>query len=303
MSDTSNGGPPAFLPAPPAVATPDFRGFLVPPQVQGRIISLIADQAPFANSLTRLVTNSSAVVFPVASPEGAAWVPELGRIPLMSLNDDAVVVAVAKLAGLLDLSNEMISDSTLNLTNTLTQLLGDSLSPQLDQGILYGDGPPEPAGVVAVAEAVTGDNLLDAVAAAMGAISDAGGAADTVAMPGSVLAAENVQRTTDGHLLYANGFAATIGLNTVSAPELTDVLVYDSRRLYLVLNGQLSSVDISPDFRFAYDATTMRVKSRVAVGCPAPAKTIRKWAPAGGFSAGRSTPTKASKSTATKSQG
>jgi HK97 family phage major capsid protein len=269
------------LPAPPALNTRGFGGVLVPPDVQGRVINLLVDKAPFANSLTRQPTSSSSVVFPTASPSGAAWVGELGQIPLMSLNDDAHTVAVAKLAGLLDLSNEMVSDSSMNVTATLGTLLGDSLSPQLDSGLLYGAGPPEPAGVVAVAPEVTGADLLDAVAAAIGEISDAGGTATTVAAAGSVLSAENVKRDDGNALLYGpgGGFAGTVNLTQVAVPGLAEVLVYDASRITLVLNGRLSSVDISKDFRFEYDATTVRVKSRVAVACPDPAKTIRKWVP------------------------
>ena len=67
----------------------------------------------------------------------------------MSLNDRAEVVAVAKLAGLLDVSNEMMSDASINLTAQFTTLLRDSLSRQLDDGLLNGRGPPEPEGVIA----------------------------------------------------------------------------------------------------------------------------------------------------------
>jgi hypothetical protein len=267
------------LPAPPALNTGGFRGHLVPADVQGRVLNLLVDHAPFAASLTRQPTSSSTVVFPTASPSGAAWVGELDKIPLMSLNDDAVTVAVAKLAGLLDLSNEMVSDSSINITSTLGQLLGDSLSPQLDAGLLYGAGPPEPAGVVAAAPAVTGTDMLEAVSVAIGEISDAGGTPDTVAAAGSLLAAENTRRDPGGALLYgpAGGFATTVGLKPVSVPGLNEVLVYDSRRIMLVINGALSSVDLSRDFRFEFDATTLRIKSRVAVALPDPAKTIRKW--------------------------
>jgi hypothetical protein len=53
-------------------------------------------------------------------------------------------------------------------------------------------------------------------------------------------------------------------------------IVYDSRRLFLIVNGGLSSVEVSRDFRFQYDPTSMWVRSRVAVACPTPASTIRK---------------------------
>src|ERR1700760_1534589 len=87
------------LPSPPAVGSPVFSGRLVPPDVQQRIINLLIEQTAFAASITRLPTRSGSVVLPVASPSGAAWIAELARIPLMSLNDRAEVVAVAKLAG------------------------------------------------------------------------------------------------------------------------------------------------------------------------------------------------------------
>ena len=99
------------MPSPPAVGSPAFAGILVPPDAQAKIINLLIEEAAFASSITRLPTSSGSVAFPIAAPAGAAWIAELARIPLMSLNDRAEVVAVAKLAGLLDVSNEMISDA------------------------------------------------------------------------------------------------------------------------------------------------------------------------------------------------
>ena len=65
------------LPSPPAVGSGGFQGLLVPADVQQRIINLLVEQAAFANSITRLPTRSGTVAFPIASPEGAAWVAEL----------------------------------------------------------------------------------------------------------------------------------------------------------------------------------------------------------------------------------
>ena len=257
------------LPAPPAVNTGDFHGTLVPPDVQARIINLLVDSAPFAASLAQVRTSSSTVAFPVAAPSGAAWINELDLIPLMSLNDDAVVVAVAKLAGLLDVSNEMMSDPTINVTANFTTLLRDSLSAQLDDGLLNGSGPPEPTGVIAAAPQVSGTDLLDAVLNARGAIADAGGTATT-------LAAADGTRDDTGALLYPGGFAAVTGLTPVTVPGLATPLVYDRTRVFCIVNGQLSSVEASADYRFQYDATTFRVKSRVTAAVPDPAKAIRK---------------------------
>jgi HK97 family phage major capsid protein len=265
------------MPSPPAVGSGGFQGVLVPPDVQQRIISTLIEEAAFANSITRLPTRSGSVAFPIAAPAGAAWIAELARIPLMSLNDRAEIVAVAKLAGLLDVSNEMISDAAINVTIQFTTLLRDSLSRQLDQGLLFGGGPPEPKGVVAAAAEVTGADLLEAVLTARGSINDSGGAATTLAASGATLAAADGQRDSTGALMFPNGLSAVTGLAHVTVPDLSVPLVYDRSRMYLVLRDD-SSVEMSRDFRFEYDATTYRVRARMACACPDPGKSLRKLA-------------------------
>ena len=264
------------LPSPPAVSSGNFQGVLVPPEVQAQILNLLVESAAFAASLTQVRISSGSISFPVAAPTGAAWISELDQIPLMSLNDNAVTVAVAKLAGLLDVSNEMWTDSTFNLTAQFTTLLADSLSLQLDDGLLTGSGPPEPAGVIAAAPNAGGATLLEAVAAAKGGISDAGGVPTTLAMSGADMAAADTAVDAGGQMIYPGGFGPAVGLVPVTVPGLATPLVYDKSRVYCVVNGELSSVDMSTDYRFAHDAVTFRVKSRINCAVPAPNKAIRK---------------------------
>ena len=269
------------LPAPPAVRTSDFQGVLVPADVQARIISLLIEQAAFGRSITRLTTSAGEVAFPVASPTGAAWVAELQRIPLMSLNDRAEVVAVAKLAGLLDVSNETMHDSAVNLTAQFTTLLQDSLSKQLDEGLLFGSGPPEPTGIVAAAPEVAGADLLTAVLTARGEIADAGGTADRFAASGAALAAADGTRDTGGQLVFpGGGFAAATGLEPVTVPGLATPLVWDSTRVYLIVRDD-ARVEVTDQWRWEFDATTFRVKARMACAVPDPQKAIRKLAVGG----------------------
>ena len=263
------------LPSPPAVGSGGFQGVLVPPEIQAQIINTLIQEAAFAASITPLPTSSGSVAFPIAGPTGAAWISELAKIPLMSLNDRAEVVAVAKLAGLLDVGNEMMRDASINVTAQFTTVLRDSLSRQLDDGLLNGSGPPEPRGVVAAAAEVTGADLLEAVLAARGAIADAGGSATTLAASGATLAAADGARDATGALMFPNGFAAVTGLLPVTVPDLATPLVYDLSRLFLVVRDD-SSVEVSTDFRFDYDATTFRVRARMACACPDPNKSIRK---------------------------
>ena len=215
------------LPSPPAVGSGGFQGVLVPADVQQQIINTLIQEAAFASSITPLPTSSGSVAFPIAGPTGAAWIAELAKIPLMCLNDRAEVVAVAKLAGLLDVGNEMMSDASINLTAQFTVVLRDSLSSQLDDGLLNGGGPPEPQGVIAAAAEVTGADLLEAVLTARGAIADAGGTATTLAASGATLAAADGARDSTGALMFPGGFAAVTGLIPVTVPDLATPLVYD----------------------------------------------------------------------------
>ena len=263
----------------PGYTTESWDGRLAPTDV-AKVIELIIGGAPFANSLTRDPTSKPRKAYPTANPQGFGWVAELERIPQVSLNDDAVVVGVARLAGLIDLSNSLVNDAAVNVTTTVGQLLAEGIGPDLDRGLLFGQGGAsnEPQGIVAMAPEVAAADLLDAVAGAKGEIGDAGGLADTLAMSATALARADAERDNTGRPVWSGGFAAAQGLRAVSVPGLTTPLVYDSRRLYLLINGLLSQVDISKDYHFGYDATTFRVQSRVSVACPVPERTIRKLA-------------------------
>jgi HK97 family phage major capsid protein len=262
----------------PHVTTSDFSGVLVPRDVEARVLNALVGGAPFAASLTQRPTGTTSVAFPVASPSGFAWVGELEQIPQLDLNDDAYVVALAKIAGLIDVSNELISDSSVNSGAVLEGLLADSLSRQLDLGLLNGTGPGDnqPVGVIAAAPEVTGTTLLDAVSDAVGEIGDAGGTATTFAASATTIAKANAATSTTGELLYPNGFAAAVGLTPVAVPALATPLVYDSSRCYTVLNGLPGAVQVSDQFHFNFDAVTVRIKARVTVAVPVMAKAMRK---------------------------
>ncbi len=132
-------------------------------------------------------------------------------------------------------------------------------------------------GVLNVAPNVDGATLLAGVSTAAGQINVAGGVADVVAMSGTASAAANSTVTTDGALVFPNGFAAGVGLKPIVIPALAvDALVYDSTRLIFILNRQLSQVDMSKDYHFNRDATSLRIKARAAVACPVPDKAVRQ---------------------------
>jgi len=126
-----------------------------PPDV-AQIVNLLLEGSPFAGSLTRYPTNRHEVAFPTASPDRPAWTAEGAPLPIIGLHDAADIVATAKLGEIVMLSNESVADTSVNLTQQVGMLLADAAGPELDRGLLYGTGSPEPIGVVANAPAVDG---------------------------------------------------------------------------------------------------------------------------------------------------
>lgn len=259
----------------PPVTTGSWIGVLAPPDV-ANLINMLVGGSPFAASLTKYPTVRAEVAFPTASPDRPAWTGEGGTIPTIGLNDQADIVAVKKLAELLKMSNESISDTSVNLTAAVAALLKDSSGPELDRGLLYGSLPTEPKGVVPNVTAVDGTDLAAAITAAVGAIADAGGSPSHIAAKPSLFAEQrNVRATGSGQFLYPLGIGAQFSVTEVGVPELNDCLIYDSSRLYLIARTPDFAVDMSQDYFFDSDSAAIRVKGRFAVGMPVPLKAAR----------------------------
>ena len=251
---------------------------------------------PSPPRLTKYPTTRAEVVFPTASPDRPAWVAEASTIPTIGLNDDADIVAVKKLAEILKMSNESITDATVNLTAQVADLLSDSSGPELDRGLLYGSLPTEPKGVVPNCTAVDGADLSAAITAAIGAIGDAGGTATHIAAKPSLFAHErNVKATGSGEFLYPLGLGPQFGLTEVPVPGLADCLVYDKTRLYLIARTTDFEIAMSQDYFFDSDSTAIRVRGRFAVGMPVPLKAARKITVAGVAPTGAAESRKAAK--------
>jgi hypothetical protein len=245
------------------------------------IVNLLVGGSPFANTLTRYPTARHEVAFPTASPDRPGWTAEGSPLPVIGLHDGADVVATAKIGEIVLLSNESVQDTSVNLTQQVGDLLRDSASAELDHGLLYGAGAPEPVGVVATAPAVDGTDLAAAITGAIGQIGNSGGVATHLAAKPSVLAnARNVRATGSGQLMFPDGIGAAFGLTEAGVPELADALVYDKTRAYLIVRNDFA-VELSRDYAFNADSVAVRVRGRFAVGIPAIQKTIRKVTVAG----------------------
>jgi HK97 family phage major capsid protein len=256
-------------------------GGITPPSVQNEIINCLLGGSPFARSLTRRSIGANSTVFPVVEPTGATWVAEAQPLPEITLGDKAYVVVPRKLAGLFSLSSELVDDSSFGITLALGDAVRDSMGPELDDGLLNGNGTaPNPVGVIGIAPAVDGADLWSAIAAAIAEIGDDGGTADTIALSPSDAATEGSKLGTDGHPIFPNGMATMQGLRVVQVPQLAQSLVYDSTRVLFIVRDDFT-VEASADAGFTTDTVAVRVKGRFAVAVPCVGKSIRKLTVAG----------------------
>ena len=113
------------------------------------------------------------------------------------------MVAIAKIGGIVDVSNESVTDNSINLTASLGLVLRDSLSRDLDLGLLNG---------ARAARAgrrdrrrhreATGANLLAAAPRPGASIADAGGTAHAPSPPsGRPLADADTDGDAKGQLV------------------------------------------------------------------------------------------------------
>jgi HK97 family phage major capsid protein len=258
----------------PGLVTGSFGGVLTPAQVWALLNALI-EGAPFSASLTRAETATGVMAFPTVAPTGFAWLEQLQEVPELTAGDKALIVAVAKIAGLLPISSEMQSDAAVNITTWVQGALADSLSRDLDLGILGGTGAPAPTGVLGQADEVTGTTLTEATGKAIAEIGEKGGASNTIAVSPTVYVDELTREDDAGRPVHPDGLPDFLGLRIVQVPALASPLVYDASRCFLVL-GQDSNVTLHDDPH--HDAGLLLVKARANAGIPVKEKAIRKLA-------------------------
>jgi HK97 family phage major capsid protein len=224
------------------LATTSFEGFTARDDLSTFVANQAVTGSPFARNITPMPTNRSGVTFPTVNPTGFDWVGEGQPIPDVDLDDDRYSVAVAKLAGLVTMSSEFIDDNELPISNLLGQAVQDSMGPQLDTGLLYGAGGVEPSSILIASEfGPARDDLRQAVIACWGEMVDAGADGDGIVCfaSGGTVALEMARVDNEGRPIHPAGSVPTIGpgIRMVAVPSLSapDVLVADTRRLYLVL--------------------------------------------------------------------
>ncbi|MBK8333795.1 MAG: phage major capsid protein [Acidimicrobiaceae bacterium] len=166
------------------------------------------------------------VSFPRANPSGFGWVEEGQPLPRVALGDDADVIAVAKLAGLITFSNESLDDPDEPVGDLLSAAVADAMGPELDAGLLFGAGGVDPDGCFSLApEAIGGADFRADVIGAWAELVDAGADPSSIVAfaSASVIGYELARTTTDGVPIHADGAEAMVGpgVRMIAVPSLS----------------------------------------------------------------------------------
>ena len=208
------------------------------------------------------------------------WGAELSEIPDLAKDQTAYEVAVSRLSGSILVSQESIDDDGFPVTQQVSQVLTDTFSNKLDRDLIgpaAAPAPPVPTGILAVAAAADGEDLELAAVAAKASIRSAGGAPSHIVMNPAVLGGLEAARDDLGRRLYDDPGTGFAGLQTVISVGATQPVVYDSARVWLVVNRDFT-VDTSRETEAAWKhyATSIRVVARFALAVPQPSKAARK---------------------------
>ena len=202
----------------PGLVTGSFGGVLTPAQVWALLNALI-EGAPFSASLTRAETATGSMAFPTVAPAGFAWLEQLQEVPELAPGDKALIVSVAKIAGLLPISAEMQSDAAVNITTWVGRRAGRHRCPAIWIWASWAAAAPRPRlASSARPTTVAGTTLTAATGTAIAEIGEAGGQANTIAMRPTAYAAELTREDDLGHLVHPDGCPTSSGCGSCRSP-------------------------------------------------------------------------------------
>lgn len=266
------------------ITSASFNGDVFPTDVVGEILATGLAGAPVFAALTQRTTTRRSMTFATGSPDGFDWTAELGTIPTVDPGDDSVVVSLAKISGMLLLSNEAVADSELNLTGEVGRLIAESMAAKADLDLVYGDdGVPtanaaSPAGFFDDLTNVEETTLRASVVKACADIMTAGGTPRAVLLSPTLWADEMTRRETTPTAvgpLFAD-LGIPLAVTVASTLKATDALVLDTAGCFALTNTDYS-IEASTEAGEAWsrDGLSLRVKARLAVAIPAPARHAR----------------------------
>jgi HK97 family phage major capsid protein len=151
-------------------------GYLVPDEFERTLVQKLTAANVLRPLCHVIQTSYGDRKIPVVASKGTAdWVDEEGTYPLSDDTFTQVVLGAYKLATMIKVSEELLSDSIFNIEGYVSDQFGKRIGDKEEDAFLTGNGVSKPIGILhttggaelgvttAGASAITGDELIDLV--------------------------------------------------------------------------------------------------------------------------------------------
>jgi HK97 family phage major capsid protein len=151
-------------------------GYLVPDELERTLVQKLTAANVLRPLCHVIQTSYGDRKIPVVASKGTAdWVDEEGTYPLSDDTFSQVVLGAYKLATMIKVSEELLSDSIFDIEGYVSEQFGKRIGDKEEDAFLTGNGVSKPIGILhttggaeigvttAGASAITGDELIDLV--------------------------------------------------------------------------------------------------------------------------------------------
>lgn len=243
---------------------------------------LSAQSVVLASGATRIDTANRVVHVPKITADGSAgWFDELEQINVGDPGGAELVLTPKKCAALTQLSDEVVTDSSPSVLDTVGTAMTKAVALSADRAILGGTGGKQPLGVYGQAgQHIASPITIDGLIGAAGLVADVGGQARVAYVnPADHTALMLSKDANDRPLLtpdYSGGPSSTIyGLSLWSTKGIAvgTALVADPTQIVVAVR-QDPTIAVSLDALFTQDGAVCRVICRIDCGVGDPSGLV-----------------------------
>jgi HK97 family phage major capsid protein len=235
------------------------------------IEALSAESAVLRAGATRVIAPGRVIHVPRLLVDPAAdWVAELTNLPSDAGNADTVVLTPKKVANLIELSRESVEDASINELDAVGRSMVRGVAKKVDERFFSNSAATAtaPAGIrnYTLPGSATPNPDVAGILDAIGAITTAGGVADTVFINATDLTTLRKAVVAGGYAISdptAPGVERVGGAQLIPAPLTAGICIVCEARYISLAVRRDASVDFSEDASFGKDAVAARVTMRV----------------------------------------
>jgi HK97 family phage major capsid protein len=156
------------------IGTDSEGGYLVPDEFERILVEALQSENIFRKLANVITTSRGDRKIPVVASKGeASWVDEEGAIPESDDSFGQVSIGAYKLATMIKVSEELLTDSVFNLESYITKEFARRIGNKEEEAFFIGNGTGKPLGILAAsgggqvgvttagATAITLDEVLD----------------------------------------------------------------------------------------------------------------------------------------------